>query len=70
MRELILAELEDPQDLKQALEWVYQSQGIPRSRQLARDYAHRAADALHSLPESMARRALFQMVDYVLERLR
>ncbi|MEN9229931.1 MAG: solanesyl diphosphate synthase [Thermostichus sp. DG02_5_bins_236] len=70
MRELILTELEDPQDLKQALEWIYQSEGIPRSRQLARDYAHRAADALHSLPDSMARRALFQMVDYVLERLR
>jgi all-trans-nonaprenyl-diphosphate synthase len=70
MRELILTELEDPQALKQALEWVYQSEGIPRSRQLARDYAHRAADALHSLPDSLARRALFQMVDYVLERLR
>lgn len=70
MRELILTELEDPQDLKQVLEWVYQSEGIPRSRQLARDYAHRAADALHSLSDSLARRALFQMVDYVLERLR
>jgi all-trans-nonaprenyl-diphosphate synthase len=69
MRELILRELSNPQDLKQALEWVYQSEGIPRSRQLARDYAQRAAEALYSLPDSAARRALFQMVDYVLERL-
>jgi all-trans-nonaprenyl-diphosphate synthase len=41
MRELILRELAEPQDLQQVLEWVYQSEGIPRSRQLARDYAQR-----------------------------
>jgi all-trans-nonaprenyl-diphosphate synthase len=68
MRELILRELAEPQDLQQVLEWVYQSEGIPRSRQLARDYAQRAAEALQVLPDSEARQALLQMVDYVLER--
>ncbi|MFS8867953.1 solanesyl diphosphate synthase [Synechococcus sp. H65.1] len=68
MRELILRELAEPQDLQQVLEWVYQSEGIPRSRQLARDYAQRAAEALEVLPDSEARQALFQMVEYVLER--
>lgn len=66
---LIRSELETPQQLAQALDHVLESQGIERSRQLARQYAQQAANALTVLPESPSAQALLELTHYILERV-
>ncbi|MDX2272449.1 MAG: solanesyl diphosphate synthase [Cyanobacteriota bacterium] len=69
LRDLIESELTEAEQLAQAVAWVRQSNGIPRSRQLAKDYAHQAAASLDILAPSPARRSLFSLTEYILERV-
>jgi len=66
---LIEREFAEVDDFQQALELVYQSSGLQRSRELAADHARQAADCLQHLPPSAARQALYDMADYVLRRI-
>ncbi len=66
---LIERELSEEGDLDQALELVRDSQAIPRSRQLAEDFARESRDAIAWLPDSPCRRALMELPDFVLSRL-
>lgn len=59
---------EDEQKLPEAVHWVQQSQGIPRSRQLAQEYAREAAEALQVLPPSPSQATLLYLSRYILER--
>lgn len=62
-------EFAQPGDLEQALALVQDSQGIERSRELARYHAKLAVDSLADLPPSSSRQALIKLTDYVLQRL-
>lgn len=66
---LIEREFAQPGDLEQALVLVKDSQGIERSRDLARQHARMALDCLTDLPPSSSRQALIKLTDYVLSRL-
>jgi all-trans-nonaprenyl-diphosphate synthase len=75
LRDVIEQLAEQPEDtdsrsaqLEQAVGWVLSSNGIARSRQLAKDYAKQAAVAVQVLPGSSARDALLDLTDYVLKR--
>jgi len=66
---LIEREFAQPGDLEQALALVDESQGIERSRELARHHADLAVQCLEDLPPSSSRQALVKLTDYVLRRL-
>ncbi|EKQ68202.1 solanesyl diphosphate synthase [Leptolyngbyaceae cyanobacterium JSC-12] len=66
---LIEREFAQPGDLEQALSLVQDSQGIERSRELARHHAQQAMNCLDGLPLSSSRQALSKLTDYVLRRL-
>lgn len=67
--ELIEGEFEEDGDLEKALQLVYAAGGIEKARQLARQEADKALQALDCLPDSPSKRSLQLMVSYVLERL-
>ncbi|HBU27405.1 MULTISPECIES: solanesyl diphosphate synthase [Synechococcus] len=62
-------EFNQPDDLKQALALVDQSQGIARSRLLAERFAREAASCLDFLAPSQSKAALLALPDFVLSRL-
>jgi all-trans-nonaprenyl-diphosphate synthase len=61
--------LEEPGDLQLALQWVAASNGLNRTRQLAKDYAQKAALWLDELPVSESKNSLLNLTGYVLDRL-
>ncbi|MGI0488831.1 solanesyl diphosphate synthase [Pantanalinema rosaneae CENA516] len=69
LEKLIEREFAQPGDLEQALSLICDSQGIERSRQLARDHARMAIECLAELPPSSYRQVLIKLTDYVLRRL-
>jgi all-trans-nonaprenyl-diphosphate synthase len=66
---LIEREFAEKDDFQQALDWIYQSNGIQRSRELAAEHARQAAACLEHLPPSASHQALHDMADYVLRRI-
>jgi len=56
-------------DFEEALTLVQNSNGIERTRLLAKDHARQAQDSLVGLPSSAAKAALEEITDYVLRRL-
>lgn len=69
LRKLILGEFVEEGSLQQAVALVKDAGGIEKARQLARDEGTRAQQCLECLPEGEAKRSLYSMVDYVLERI-
>ena len=67
--ELIEGEFSEDGDLQRALDLVVAAGGIEQARQLARQEADKALQALDCLPDSPSKRSLQLMVSYVLERL-
>ena len=65
---LIAREFAEDNDLDRALAMVYDTQGIDRSRQLAKHHAEVARQSLGHLEPSEATEALDGLVDYVLRR--
>ncbi|TVQ08702.1 MAG: solanesyl diphosphate synthase [Leptolyngbya sp. DLM2.Bin27] len=66
---LIEREFSEVDDFAQAIDLVHSSKGIVRSRDLASDHAHQAAQCLEHLPPSAARQALQDLTSYVLRRI-
>jgi all-trans-nonaprenyl-diphosphate synthase len=66
---LIEGEFSEAQDLSLALSLVKESNGIQRSRDLAKDHAKLAQKAIDWLPGSTHKQALLDITDYILERL-
>jgi all-trans-nonaprenyl-diphosphate synthase len=66
---LIEREFSEEGDLEQALDWVRQSSGLQRTRELAAQHAHSAVLALKGLSPSPSKQALLDLSDYVLSRL-
>ena len=54
--------------LQEAIDMVRSTEVLDVSMEMARDYVHRATDALGILPESEAKRCLAELGQYVLER--
>lgn len=69
LEKLIDREFAQPGDLEQALSLICDSQGIERSRELAREHARMAIECLADLPQSSYRQVLIKLTDYVLRRL-
>jgi all-trans-nonaprenyl-diphosphate synthase len=69
LKVLIERRLEKTEDLEEAIALVHDSQGIPKSRALAEQFAHQAVDHLGSLAASEARQALIDLTEYILKRL-
>jgi all-trans-nonaprenyl-diphosphate synthase len=67
--ELIATEFEDEQDLAKAMSLITSSQGIAKSRALAKHHAQLAVAQLTDLPASDSQQALVDLADYVLKRL-
>jgi len=65
---LIAREFAEADDLDRALAIVHETQGIARSRQLAKDHAELARQSLAHLAPSESKEALNGIVDYVLRR--
>jgi all-trans-nonaprenyl-diphosphate synthase len=66
---LIDREFSEVGDLDKALELVYSSNGISRSRDLAKSHINSALTALEWLPSSEPKQSLIGLTNYVLERL-
>ncbi|MGQ4646005.1 solanesyl diphosphate synthase [Lyngbya aestuarii] len=66
---LIEREFTQPDDLKQALGLVEESQGIEHSRELAAYHAKAAVQYLSNLKASESSQALIDVADYVLSRI-
>ncbi len=66
---LIEREFAQPGDLEQAVALIRDSQGIERSRELARQHSRMAIECLEDLQPSSSRQALVKLTDYVLSRL-
>jgi all-trans-nonaprenyl-diphosphate synthase len=66
---LIEREFAQPGDLEQALDLVRNSQGLERSRELAKEHTRLAIASLDSLPPSASRQSLIKLADYLLSRL-
>ncbi|HEY9616489.1 MAG TPA: solanesyl diphosphate synthase [Microcoleaceae cyanobacterium] len=69
LEKLIEREFAQPGDLEQALSLICDSQGIERSRELAREHARMAIECLADLPQSSYHQVLIKLTDYVLRRL-
>ncbi|MEN9205545.1 MAG: solanesyl diphosphate synthase [Thermostichales cyanobacterium BF4_bins_65] len=65
---LIERHLTEPGDLQTAVSLVRQSQGIPKSRQLASSYVQKALRALEILPSSPAKQALMTVAEQTVSR--
>ena len=66
---LIDREFSEDGDLEEALNLVKSSQAIPRTRDLAENFARDARDSIKWLPDSPSRRALLDLPDFVLSRI-
>ena len=55
--------------LEEALELVYDNNGIEKAKQLARHHGDKALENLQVLPECDEKKSLEMMVEYVLERI-
>jgi all-trans-nonaprenyl-diphosphate synthase len=66
---LIEREFAQPGDLEQAVALVNDSQGIERSRELAREHTKTAIASLDNLPPSASRQTLIKLADHLLSRL-
>ena len=66
---LIERELKEPEDLAKALELINNSDGIEKSRQLAKDLARQAKENLSCLPASESKDALEELTKYVVSRI-
>ncbi|WP_299414694.1 solanesyl diphosphate synthase [Acaryochloris sp. IP29b_bin.148] len=69
LKVLIDRHLEEAEDLDEAIALVHDSQGIPKSRALAEQFAHQAVHHLDFLPASESRQALLDLTEYILKRL-
>jgi all-trans-nonaprenyl-diphosphate synthase len=67
--DLIATEFEDEADLAAALSLVRSSNGIAKSRELAKHHAQLALGQIEELPPSESLQALRDLTDYVLKRL-
>ncbi|KAK4420454.1 Solanesyl diphosphate synthase 2, chloroplastic [Sesamum alatum] len=70
LRDIIESEFCETGSLEEAIDIVKNCGGIERARELAREMAYQAIQNLHCLPQSSFRRALEQMVNYNLERIK
>jgi len=68
MRALIERKFGEPGDVQQACELVLDSQGLPRTKELATFHAQAAVDACCSLPAGEARDGLIRLCHIVLSR--
>ena len=66
---LIEREFSSEGDLEQALEIVRNSNAIPRSRELAEEFAKDSKEAINWIPDSPYRNALLQLPEFVISRL-
>ena len=66
---LLQGEFMQEGDLEQAVALIKETQGIERSRELAKHHTHLAVEHLADLQPSPSRQALIDMADYVLRRL-
>jgi all-trans-nonaprenyl-diphosphate synthase len=66
---LIDREFAQPGDLEQALDLVNSSQGLERSRELAKEHTRLAISSLDSLAPSASRQSLIKLADHLLSRL-
>ena len=66
---LIESEFVEEEDLEQAIALIKESQGIERSRELAKHHAQLAVEHLADLPNCPSRQALIDLADYVLRRI-
>jgi all-trans-nonaprenyl-diphosphate synthase len=66
---LIEREFSQEGDLEKALDFVYSSQGISRSKELANQYGQSALKHLDCLAPSPSKQVLIELVDYVLSRI-
>jgi all-trans-nonaprenyl-diphosphate synthase len=66
---LLQGEFMQDGDLEQAVALIKETQGIERSRELAKHHAHLAVEHLADLQPSPSRQALIDMGEYVLRRL-
>ena len=69
LREMIAQEFSEPGSFEEALDLIYASDALSRTRLLAKSYAHRARTCLDILPPSEARQGLLALADYALERV-
>jgi len=70
LKVLIEREFSQEGDLEQALELVYQSEGIERSRVLASHHSKLALQELDCLASSPSTQALIDLTDYLLSRIK
>lgn len=70
LKTLIDREFSEPEDFEQAIELVHASNGISRSRELAKHHVDHALACLAHLPTSESRQALEDISEYVLRRLK
>lgn len=70
LKVLIEREFSQEGDLEQALELVYQSEGIERSRTLASHHSKLALQELDCLVSSPSTQALIDLTDYLLSRIK
>lgn len=74
MRAVVERGFENPTDVDLALEYLGKSRGIARTRELAMEYANRAAATIESLPVTddedarKSRRALIDLTHRVITR--
>ncbi|MEO1591853.1 MAG: polyprenyl synthetase family protein, partial [Cyanobacteria bacterium J06632_22] len=66
---LVEREFREAGDFEEAFALVQNSNGIERTRQLAKEHAQAAHSCLVDLPESESKEALEEITDYVLRRL-
>lgn len=66
---LIEREFSQEGDIEKALDLIYSSQGIPRSKNLANQYAQSSIKHLDCLASSSSKDVLIELVDYVLSRI-
>jgi all-trans-nonaprenyl-diphosphate synthase len=67
--ELVDREFSESSDLEDILALVQKSNGIQRSRDLAKIHAKQAVNAIEWLPTSAHKQSLLDLTDYILERL-
>ena len=66
---LIEREFSEEGDFDQAIDLIHNSQGIPRSRDLATQHVEKAIACLQDLPVSDSQKALVELANYVLRRV-
>ncbi|KAF9463746.1 terpenoid synthase [Collybia nuda] len=68
MGELIRRKFDKPGDVELARDYVSRSSALQRTRTLAQEYANKAKEVLHGLPESEAKSALEVLTERVIGR--